>query len=269
MPNGASLIGERFGKLIVVSRAENTQTGKRAWNCQCDCGGTTVTPTGDLRSGKARACACVRNEKTSNLKRSHNLAGSKEYEAWANMVNRCTYKSNTHYADYGGRGITVCERWLKFENFIRDIGRMPSPNHTIERKDVNGNYCPENVVWLERRLQARNKRTSRRIEWNGRSMLLVEWAEYLGIKLTTLSSRFRCMKLKPPELFAPECLIMITFKGETKRVSEWAREIGIDATTIRWRIRKGITDPEILLSKHDLRIAVKIKNKPCGENPHV
>lgn len=125
-------------------------------------------------------------------KHRHNKRGkeSKVYRTWANMIKRCNYIHYQYYNDYGGRGIKVCQRWRKFENFLKDMREPPSDEHTIDRVDNNGNYCKENCRWATRKQQQRNKRNNRMITFNGRTQCLSAWAEELGINHRTLRSRF-------------------------------------------------------------------------------
>jgi hypothetical protein len=105
------------------------------------------------------------------------------------MKGRCGSPSNRNYKGYGGRGIKVCERWGRYENFLADMGRRPSPTHSIERKNNNGDYEPENCVWATKKEQGRNKRNNRWFTHDGETLTLSEWARKRGIKRTTLRMR--------------------------------------------------------------------------------
>jgi len=105
------------------------------------------------------------------------------------MWQRCTTPENPNYARYGGRGIRVCERWKKFENFFADMGKRPSPKHSIERKDNDGDYTPKNCVWATREEQANNTRRNRYLTHNGETLTLEAWAKRLGLSSSTLSHR--------------------------------------------------------------------------------
>lgn len=112
-----------------------------------------------------------------------------EYRSWKAMRNRCANPKSHNYAIYGARGIQVCERWNEFENFLADMGKRPTPQHTLDRIDTNGDYCPENCRWAEPRVQANNRRTNKILEYNGRSQTLTEWANELGLSVATLGWR--------------------------------------------------------------------------------
>ena len=155
------LTGQRFGKLIVIERAPN-QGRNTMWKCQCDCGSITTTRSDSLRSNMTRSCGCLIGEVNST----HGMSrgdGSYLYEIWKHMRYRCTNPNNHAWKDYGGRGIIVCERWMdSFENFYEDMGHRPSPNHSIDRIDNNGNYDPTNCRWATASQQQQNKRNNRK-----------------------------------------------------------------------------------------------------------
>lgn len=132
--------------------------------------------------------------KSSHFNSTHGYASgpnkTKIYVVWRNIKRRCLSESSTFYPDYGGRGITICDRWVNsFENFLTDMGEMPSSKHTIERKDNNGNYEPGNCVWATRKEQANNRRSSVFIEFNGERKTIAQWADHVGIAMKTLHKR--------------------------------------------------------------------------------
>lgn len=122
--------------------------------------------------------------------RKHGLCKTKEYMIYSKMKDRCCNKNAKDYYLYGGRGIKVCDRWLEcFENFYTDMGPKPTPKHTIDRIDNNGDYCPENCRWITQKEQNRNQRTNHILEFNGKKLPLVVWAELLNLERRTLCSR--------------------------------------------------------------------------------
>lgn len=184
--------GQRFGRLVVIERA--TISGRGAhWKCRCVCGGEVIVGAPNLTTGNTQSCGCLKRETISRRATTHGMKGTREYRAWQAMKNRCTLPSNRHWADYGGRGIKVCERWLdSFETFLEDVGPAPSEKHSIDRfPDTNGNYEPGNVRWATQREQCRNKRNNVVLTRNGESMTVVEWAERLGVKPGYLYKRVR------------------------------------------------------------------------------
>ena len=123
-----------------------------------------------------------------------NYTLTREYRAWKYMRSRCNNPNDTWFADYGGRGIAVCPEWDSFERFIEDMGNAPSEHHSPDRIDVNGNYEPGNVRWADRKAQARNKRSSRYITYNGETKTLADWADTLGLNYDALQMRLNKLK---------------------------------------------------------------------------
>lgn len=119
----------------------------------------------------------------------HGMSKTPEHKVWIAMRHRCNNPKNAHYRNYGGRGIRVCERWDDFTKFISDLGPRPTPGHTLERIDNDGDYCPENVCWATRRTQTRNRRIKRLLTLNGETHPTWVWARRLGVPLSRLHSR--------------------------------------------------------------------------------
>lgn len=155
------LTGARFGRLVVCGRAAQKRRWKVLWHCECDCGGSTVADPSNLRRGHTKSCGCLQREKVGAIRRTHGLSGTSEYRTWLDMIIRCESPANEQWKNYGGRGISVCERWMEFENFIADMGPRP-PGLTIERINNDGNYEPSNCKWATMSEQNRNKRNTRK-----------------------------------------------------------------------------------------------------------
>lgn len=155
------LTGRRFGMLLVLHRSEVRRNDHVMWRCKCDCGNEKIIVGGSLRQGASKSCGCTII--ASNISRSvHGMTKSPEFKARNQIIQRCTNPSATGYENYGGRGITVCERWASsFQAFFDDLGPRPSPGFSVERLNCNGNYEPENCVWADRQAQALNTRASR------------------------------------------------------------------------------------------------------------
>lgn len=153
--NMINLAGQRFGRLAVISRAENNKTGQAYWFCQCECGTVKKVRGTHLTGNQVVSCGCHAKE----LNTHHGKYGSPEYRAYYNMIKRCEYQKDISYQDYGGRGIRVCPAWRQsFEQFFRDMGLRPSNRHSLDRINVNGNYEPQNCRWAVVETQERNKR---------------------------------------------------------------------------------------------------------------
>lgn len=182
----SSLVGEVFGRFTVISFAGVRDNGVSRWLCRCSCGSEVVHSRGNLKSGAATSCGCASKMRESHVK--HGMFGTPTYTCWAMMKQRCCNPNAARYDDYGGRGISVCERWESFENFLADMGEKPD-GRTIERRDVNGNYEPSNCVWETPKAQARNRRNNRVVEFNGVSKCISEWSEELGIPYQRLYHR--------------------------------------------------------------------------------
>ena len=190
MSQTLDLTGQRFGRLVaeeVVGRRHR----ERLWRCRCDCGSEKTVVAGGLRSGRTQSCGCMSAELASNRLITHGMNRTPLYRRWCLMISRVANPNIRQWADYGGRGITVCDRWREFENFAKDMGSTFSPELQLDRIDNDGPYSPENCRWATRTEQARNKRNNRRIEVNGVTLTLVEWSERLGIDQDNISNRLR------------------------------------------------------------------------------
>jgi len=189
-----NVMGQKFGKLTVVSRNYDvTYNGNAFWFCQCECGKKTIVMGSRLIHGRTKSCGCLRklNGYTNPLSHGHAIGKkkSKTYMIWANMINRCTNPAQKSYPKYGGRGISVCQRWREsFENFLEDMGEKPE-GLSIDRIDNNGNYEKDNCRWTTKREQLRNYSRNRMITFNGKTQCLTDWAEEIGIDRQTISSR--------------------------------------------------------------------------------
>jgi hypothetical protein len=184
MPAFLDRTGHRFGRLTVEQRATNA--GRRVrWVCRCDCGAVVTVLASSL--GKTTfSCGCLGIERRCETGRNmtHGMCKTRAYRSWAQMRSRCLNRNEAAYPRYGGRGITICERWMAFENFIADMGPCPD-GLEIERLDVNGGYEPSNCVWATLIEQANNKRNNRMVVSTSRLETVAQLAGREGIKYST------------------------------------------------------------------------------------
>lgn len=187
-----NLAGRIFGKLTVSHPASPAKDGRRRWHCQCSCGSTTAVTVSRLLSGMTRSCGCLIRETLRRTATTHGKSRTPEHRVWCGIVNRCHNPKEPTYPRYGGRGIKVCRRWREsFMAFLADLGPKPSPKHTLDRKNNDGNYEPRNCRWATRTEQARNKSNNRVLTHKGESLCLAEWAERTGIDCSIIKGRLR------------------------------------------------------------------------------
>ena len=183
------LAGKTFSRLTVIEPTkERDSQGLIVWLCKCSCGNTVKISGRSIARGKTKSCGCLQIEaikETSKLSITHGRSKDGVYWVWRGMIKRCHSKTNKGYKKYGGRGISVCERWHKFENFLSDMGD-PAGNLSIDRIDVNGDYEPNNCRWATSEVQGNNRRTNIVITHNGESLTIAQWSRKTGINRQTL-----------------------------------------------------------------------------------
>lgn len=180
--------GETYGRLTAVAE-HSGKRGATKWTFLCACGQNTVALAGNVTAGRTQSCGCFRKERSRDRELIHDHAAggkhSRTYKAWVNMIDRCTNPASSGYARYGAAGITVCERWMVFADFLADMGVCP-PALTIERIANEKGYEPSNCRWATRHEQAVNRGTTRFIEYNGVTLPISEWAKIIGVTPSTL-----------------------------------------------------------------------------------
>ena len=199
--NKIDLIGKKFGRWTVL-RFSRTQKGKTIWVCRCECGVEKEVYGGNLLRGVSQSCGCFRVEVVSKIKRTHGASGYNVkgrgplYVTWSNIRRRCLDREDVRFKDYGGRGIAVCARWRDgdggltgYECFVADMGPKPTKKHSVERKDVNGNYDPGNCVWATQAEQTRNKRSNHWVDFRGEKMVITDAIRLSGIPEWTVYER--------------------------------------------------------------------------------
>lgn len=192
--------GNRYGRLVVIS-FYGYDKGFDRWKCKCDCGNETIVPRHALESGNTTSCGCYKRQRTIETHYKHGGYKDRLYGVWIDIKKRCYNENERSYKDYGGRGIEMCDEWKNdygnFKSWAISAGYDENAGYmecTIDRIDVNGNYCPENCRWANAVTQGNNRRTNKRIEINGRVKTLAQWAEEYGINTSTVNSRINQMK---------------------------------------------------------------------------
>lgn len=196
------MTGCRFGRLVVEQMSHQGKRYEIHWIALCDCGKRTIVTTHRLRSGNTRSCGCLfrsvvaaRNRtRVTKYAVTHGHARTGQltptYKAWMAMRMRCTQSAHKEYHRYGGRGITVCERWAIFANFLEDMGERPQ-GREIDRINNDGNYEPANCRWATHKEQMRNMSRNRILTLDGRSQTLADWADEAQLNYGTLRTRLR------------------------------------------------------------------------------
>lgn len=184
--------GARFGRLTVINECLEGYTCKSRpgptplYFCQCECGEAAILMKSNLLSSTSTSCGCYKRV----CRVTHGKSGSLTYDIWSAMKARCLSPKNRSYQYYGARGISVCERWLVFENFIDDMGEAGF-GMSIERRDNDKGYSPDNCYWLPKAKQVRNRNVSKWITYEGETLLQSEWARRIGIDVNALKRRLR------------------------------------------------------------------------------
>jgi len=193
-----NILGEKYGLLTVIEKADNID-GDTAWVVKCNCGTIKILRSEALRNKSGtQSCGCLWQSKKYTLSYKHGYSKndniSSEYNSWLTMKARCLNPRTPNYKNYGGRGITICSRWIGedgFINFIKDMKDKPTKNHQIDRIDNDGNYELSNCKWSTRKEQMRNRRNSVFYEYNGVRKCLAEWIEYLFENTSTMRWRLK------------------------------------------------------------------------------
>lgn len=191
MPKALDLVGQKFSRLYVLSRAPNNKNGQSMWNCLCDCGNQCIVCGSHLLNGNTKSCGCYKNELIGNRRRIHGQCKSRLYNIWENMKHRCLNSKASNYNNYGGRGITICNEWCdSYETFSKwALNNGYDDSLFIDRIDNNKGYCPDNCRWATRLMQNRNQRSNHRITYQNETHTLSEWAEIKGLSRSCLDTR--------------------------------------------------------------------------------
>jgi len=197
--NFKELSGHRFGRLVAL---HHVAAGRSSWSCRCDCGNLKLVTSTNLQSGHTLSCGCLTVENRGKSSITHGKTKSRAYKSWFKAKSRCNCRSDKQYDDYGGRGVVVCDRWMRFEDFYEDMGDPPA-KHTINRINNDGNYsCGKcdvcirngwaaNCRWATPTQQVRNRRTTIHVTIEGQTKTLLEWCQNFNLPYKTVHQRLR------------------------------------------------------------------------------
>lgn len=185
------LTNKRFGRLLVVKFVGKGKHGEPMWECLCDCGNIKNVSTGHLANGDTRSCGCFYNETRHAINAIHGESKSRLYKIWAGIKSRCYDKQSRSYHKYGQRGIVVCQEWRdSYESFKAwSVANGYTEELTLDRKDNDGNYCPENCRWATQKEQQNNRRNNHLLTYDGETLTVSQWNEKLGFPKGTISQR--------------------------------------------------------------------------------
>jgi len=230
---------DTYGKWTVLSFVRRDKKGNDYWMCGCDCGKQRVVSGNNLRRGVSKSCGCIARGKPKSHGHCCNNGLSSEYRTWRGMHRRCYYPSDIGFAKYGAKGIQVCVRWHKsnpdgFHNFVTDMGFKPNPKLSIDRINNDFGYMPSNCRWATASVQSRNRRRTEswpytlKIECEGRTKTIDEWAQESGIRRDTIYRRLLRKWDSKSAIFKP------AFPSRAKQLAYWEqRDIGGNTTPDR------------------------------------
>lgn len=181
-------VGLVFDRWTIINLDPKTKGSK--WICQCACGTIKSVKFSTLKLGKSRSCGCLRANKPRRHGHAINSNTSPTYHSWRGMIQRCTNPNSISYKNYGARGISVCERWLKFENFLEDMGERPS-GLTLERKNNDKNYNQDNCEWITWKEQQNHRRNTKLYSYNSITKTIGQWADELHIHRRLMDKRIK------------------------------------------------------------------------------
>lgn len=181
------LTGKKFNMLTVLSVCKERQGKKIFYECRCDCGTVKTIESNAIKSGHTRSCGCWKSLQTFK-------SLTPEHAIWRAMKKRCLNKNVKCYKRYGGRGIKICKRWMTFENFLEDMGKRPTPKHSLDRIDNDSGYSPGNCRWASPMEQANNKSNNRILSHNGKTMTMAQWGRETDVPATIIEARINRLK---------------------------------------------------------------------------
>jgi hypothetical protein len=237
--NRLNMEGMRYGRVVAIRECGKSSSGDLKWLFKCDCENEFIANGYHVRTGKVISCQKCSAERVRKASIKHGESNSPEFSIWTGIKSRCYNKSTKAYKNYGGRGITICNRWLEsFDNFLSDMGRKPSAKHSIERINNDGNYEPNNCRWVTIEKQANNKRNNRKLTINGITKNMAEWAREHNLSSSAIIFRLR-KGLSGEDLIAKSQIYgSLSFNGVTDTLKGWSARTGLKQSTISMRINK-------------------------------
>lgn len=233
------MTGKTFGSLVAIACAGIGSDGKYQWRFACECGKEFTACGSKVRRGEVITCPECSMERVRLSHIKHGRARTPEHRAWSHIKSRCFNQKVPEYKHYGGRGITMCQRWIdSFENFLADMGSKPSKLHSIDRIDNNGNYEPSNCRWASFNEQANNKRSNRLVIINSKSKTMSEWATENGLNREIVHKRLRRGWSGESLIASPMQAQKISYCGKNASIPEWSEITGIKTATLYWRIKQ-------------------------------
>lgn len=245
------ITGQKFNRLTAVSFIER-RNRHSYWLFKCDCGKDHITSMNSVTMNNSKSCGCLKIEKDKVNHKKHGMTNTKEFRTWSGMKSRCYNPklSNSNKKNYYDKGIKVCDRWIdSFENFYSDMGKAPTPNHSIDRIDVNGDYTPDNCRWATQKEQCRNKGNNVLYTINGVKKTLIEWCEDLGVSYENASQRI--LRLKWPieraleiesdykyqrKIAGKHKVIFLEVDGVSKSLNHWCSELNLKPNKVYARV---------------------------------
>lgn len=256
------LTGQTFGRLKVLSlHNERNRFGQAQWWVKCECGETEkfLIIGNTMKSGNTTSCGCLRREKTGNRFRTHGLYGTPEYTTWIDITRRCYNKNFSQYADYGGRGIKMSNEWKNdFTAFLRDMGKKPTPEHTIDRINNDGNYEKGNCKWATYEAQANNKRSNVLYNLDGEEYTIAELAKKFDFHPTTMRMRLLYLPVKAAiDKSVKFETYVLTIAGKEKPMKDWLRVANITLQKYTERRSSGLSIEQALMSPEQIKLLSK------------
>lgn len=263
MEKELNLIGKKFGRWIVINFAYKRK-GYPYWQCKCECGTTRAILLYGLLNGRSKSCGCLKRDKLRKKHFIHGFVGTKFYRIWNGIKRRTLDNNSIVYKNYGGRGIKVCDRWLKFKNFRDDmyesylvhVQKFGEKDTSIDRIDNNGDYCKENCRWATWKEQSINKRNNHLIVYKNKTLTLSQWSKIYNMKFNTLLNRInrgwpiQQVFTSPPTGSIQTSNHLVTYNNLTLPLKQWSRKLNIGYKSLfyrisvsKWSIEKAFTTP--------------------------